>query len=99
MADVVKMKEIEKQKEVLKAIVKTQEEKFPDLEQMRLQRNAQEAKERKELQKKLEKEKAEIDEKKKEEEMKWKNSVNQYNDYDNMKGNKDADFNPEDDFL
>lgn len=87
----IKVREVAKDKDVLKRISKTQEEKFPDLEQMREERNAKEAKERKEKLKLLQKEK-EIEEMKyKEEKMKWHNAIDEYNDDEQMVSNKDVD--------
>ena len=55
--EVVKVRDIEKDKDVLKRITKTQDEKFPDLEAMRLERNARENKIKKEKMKAEAKEK------------------------------------------
>lgn len=86
-----------KDKDVLKRISKTQEEKFPDLEKMREERNAKEARERKEKLKMLQKEKEAQELVYKEERMKWVNAMDEYNDDDRMMSNKDID--PEEDFL
>jgi len=91
------VREVEKNKEVLKRLVKTQEEKFPDLEKMREERNAAEAKARKEKLKQEQKEKELLDLKYKEEKQKWIGAMEEYNDDDKMISNKD--YNLEEDFL
>ena len=93
----VKLRDIEKNKEVLKRLVKSEEEKFPDLEKMREERNAEEARVRKEKMKAEQKEKEIQEMQWKEEKMKWVTAVDDYNDEENMKSNKE--YNEEEDFL
>lgn len=95
--DVVKVREVAKDKDVLKRISKTQEEKFPNLELMREERNAKEARERREKMKVMQKEKEAQELVHKEEKMKWVNAMEEYHDDDKMISNKDID--PEEDFL
>jgi helix-turn-helix protein len=93
----VKVNHVVKDKEVLKRLVKTQVEKFPDLDKMRAERDLKEIQERKEKSKLEQKEKEVLALQYKEEKMKWVNALDDFNDDDRMISNKDVD--DEDDFM
>lgn len=86
-----------KDKDVLKRLVKTQIEKFPDLQKLKEERDAKEIRDRKEKMKQEQKEKELQALKFKEEKMKWVEAMDEFNDDERMVSNKDVD--PDEDFL
>lgn len=95
--DVIKIQDVAKDKDVLKRLVKTQEEKYPNLEDMRAKRDAEEARLKKEHMKQLQKEKEAQEAIYRAEKLKWNDSINHFNDDEKMMSNKDV--NPDDDFM
>eukprot|EP01017_Pseudomicrothorax_dubius_P008847 TRINITY_DN1292_c0_g1_i4.p2 TRINITY_DN1292_c0_g1~~TRINITY_DN1292_c0_g1_i4.p2 ORF type:complete len:224 (+),score=89.37 TRINITY_DN1292_c0_g1_i4:65-736(+) len=88
---------IEKNREIVKAMMRTKEEKYPDLEAERLRRDAEEKKVRVEAFKKQLKEKEEMERKKKEED-----DLRSYKDFMNSgeyNSNREGGKNLEDDFM
>lgn len=99
--EVIKVKNVERGKDIVKALYKSKEEKFPDLRKLRQEKENKMMREQK-VKNRLEKAaQNEVESERRAEAKKWEDARDDFDDEDNMVSNKDqaGEWDDEDDFM
>ena len=98
--EVIKVREVDKGKEMVKALYKTKEEKYPDLKKLRLEKEKEIIKKQKEINKKKKMEELDEQAKLRAKKELLDNAINHFDNEDAMESNQEqAGWSSDDDFM